>query len=197
MKTTLRTVFVLAALLFCLSAFAQDDVYNRDFGIGPSGGPGGSCFVCDDYASNNCDTIFSDPGVVADDGYLMPGVVAHYAFSGCTPGAPGTYCKVTGECHVYVWASNTPHLSPDDLVAEGIREFLLSHTAHDITDFIARTEFDLRVYPYAIAAAKRAEFYRIEFNRLEGRDDPRRELKPGEIPVAPLHRLRASRSSPS
>ena len=47
MKTmVLRLITFFAVALFALGVTAQDDVFNRDFGIGGGGGPG-SCSVCD------------------------------------------------------------------------------------------------------------------------------------------------------
>jgi hypothetical protein len=206
-KTTLILLGVLMALLVSVGAFAQpvpDDEPFTSPGGSSGGNDGSGCRTCS-IAGNeaSCELLFTGDSSWCSDHMEFCQEVRGY--SACTshsvpPGYSGPpYCTMSGTCSAYEscggyrCGGNVSLKNPvvgrdaEDSIA-GIESFLRQSAVisdADLNDFIAATDYLLRGEPYAAATQKRLLIYRAKFNQLVALGDPRRELKPGDIPVMP------------
>lgn len=182
-----RTVFFSLVVAFIsVSAFAQD-IDNKDYDIGGSGG-GNNCYTC-----SGTGTIYA-----ACLGHTRSDFGGSYTgYDSCTPHQSpiGGFCEISGYCAWYDGISFKQSLSTTPLAAlntqaSDIEAFLrasklMGSTATD--DFIAETDFKLRDEDYATAARHRLDAYRAKFAGLTGH-----ELKPGYVPVMPHKQTKAA-----
>jgi len=187
------TLFILLALMVSVCVYAQPGGYeNPDPNPGGSGGSGTcytGCTLWDNAAHchEGYDVFSIDPGWTGS-------VVQHNGYSTCTaisvpPGQQGPpFCSTSGSCTYYDVVSTGGNVPTEERQVRGIETFLresgvISKAA--LEDFIATTEDSLRGDSFAVSLQRRLTAYRAEFGRLVSRGDPRRELKPGEIPLMP------------
>jgi len=183
------TIFLAVLLaLASVGAFAQND-YGVDYpDYGNMGGGFGACYTCEgnQNTGSHCVAHLLD----------LHGSSMSYGVSEChpmyTPPGPYTpeiyYCLELGSYCLWNASNNESDNRSVEVQAEKIMSFLrLTGRVPDgdLNDFIAVTDYALRGQPYNVAAQKRLEAFRAEFNRIVAHGDPRRELKPGAIPVMP------------
>lgn len=199
----LRTMGFLFLLALAISGSAFGQVDNKDYDIGGGGG-GGECATCGGSYYANCVPLYNSMSAIYCDPEYgcgpVPGAYMLYGFSSCIahqpePGQQGpSYCALSGTCGV--WQISSKANSADaEMQVQQIHAFLRQSRVisdADLDDFVAQTESSLGGDPYDIAATKRADAYRAEFNHVIAHDDARRSLKSGEMPSSPRKPVKVS-----